>query len=117
MPSPQVLSIGGAAPSATVTEKPLCRAAMAAANPAGPPPTITTSVSECAKLIQFTSRFRIEGKDDNRRNRQRTTGIVLVLCMDAFIEPYDAHREVSALPRICIGVVNNAAADLARLLK
>ncbi len=41
-PSPQALSIGGFAPSATVTSKPFLRAAMAAANPAGPPPMTST---------------------------------------------------------------------------
>ena len=42
-PSPQVLSIGGSAPSATVTSRPCCRAAMAVARPAGPPPTTKMS--------------------------------------------------------------------------
>ena len=43
-PSPHGLSIGGSAPSATVTCNPSCCAAIAAANPAGPPPTTKTSV-------------------------------------------------------------------------
>src|ERR1700733_690650 len=43
-PSPQALSTGGFAPSATVTENPLARNWIAAASPAGPPPTINTSV-------------------------------------------------------------------------
>src|ERR1700735_2102952 len=42
-PSPQALSTGGLAPSATVTEKPLVRSSMEAAKPAGPPPTTNTS--------------------------------------------------------------------------
>ena len=37
--------------------------------------------------------------------------------MDAPIVPDDAYCEVSLLPRICIGVVNNAVAELVRLLK
>ena len=37
--------------------------------------------------------------------------------MDAPIVPYDAYCEVSALPRVCIGVVNNAVAELVRLVK
>src|SRR3974377_1286063 len=49
IPSPHGLSIGGSEPSASVTENPLWRAAIAAANPAGPPPTTNTSVfSFCA---------------------------------------------------------------------
>jgi len=87
---------------------------MAAAKPAGPPPTITTSVFEFAKLIQFTSRFHAEGKTfieeialSNKWNR---------LWMDALIVPDDAYCEVSSLPRICIEDVNNAAAELVRLL-
>ena len=43
-PSPQALSIGGSAPSATATANPCCRAAIAAASPAGPPPITKTSV-------------------------------------------------------------------------
>jgi len=42
--SPQALSIGGLAPSATTTWNPCCRAAIAAASPAGPPPITKTSV-------------------------------------------------------------------------
>src|SRR5450755_54334 len=42
-PSPQGLSIGGTAPSATTTLKPWRRAAIAVARPAGPPPTTNTS--------------------------------------------------------------------------
>src|SRR5713101_4796417 len=47
MPSPQDLSIGGTEPSETITLNPFCRTAMAAANPAGPPPTTNTSVLSC----------------------------------------------------------------------
>src|ERR1700730_8398852 len=43
-PSPHGLSIGGTAPSATITRNPRCLAAMAAAKPAGPPPITKTSV-------------------------------------------------------------------------
>ena len=43
MPSPQALSIGGRAQSMTVTSSPTCRAAIAAASPAGPPPATMTS--------------------------------------------------------------------------
>ena len=43
-PSPQALSAGGTARSVTVTVKPLRRAAIAAARPAGPPPTTKISV-------------------------------------------------------------------------
>src|ERR1700677_321818 len=42
--SPQALSIGGLAPSATMTRNPCWRAAIAAASPAGPPPITNTSV-------------------------------------------------------------------------
>src|SRR5580692_5893053 len=45
-PSPQALVTGGFAPSATITRKPFWRAAIAAASPAGPPPTTNTSVSQ-----------------------------------------------------------------------
>jgi len=44
IPSPHGFSIGGAAPSASVTSSPCWRAAMAVASPAGPPPTTNTSV-------------------------------------------------------------------------
>ena len=44
-PSPHAFVMGGLAPSATITRKPLVRAAIAAASPAGPPPTTNTSVS------------------------------------------------------------------------
>src|SRR5258708_35544398 len=37
----------GTQPSATITLKPFCRAAIAAASPAGPPPTTNTSVLSC----------------------------------------------------------------------
>src|SRR5579862_8461724 len=43
MPSPQALSMGGLRASATVTVKPLQRAASAAARPTGPPPITKTS--------------------------------------------------------------------------
>jgi len=43
-PSPQALSAGGTIPSTTVTLKPLRRVAIAAAKPAGPPPTMRMSV-------------------------------------------------------------------------
>jgi hypothetical protein len=43
-PSPHGLSIGGLFPSATITSKPRCLAAIAAASPAGPPPITKTSV-------------------------------------------------------------------------
>src|SRR5215468_10617926 len=43
-PSPPALSIGRGAPSATMTSSPCSRAAMLAASPAGPPPTMKTSV-------------------------------------------------------------------------
>lgn len=36
--------MGGVRESTSVTRRPFARAAMAAANPAGPPPTINTSV-------------------------------------------------------------------------
>src|SRR5437660_12156119 len=42
-PSPQALSIGGSEPSATITRKPCCRAAIAVASPEGPPPITKTS--------------------------------------------------------------------------
>ena len=42
-PSPHVLSIGGPAQSTTVALRPLRRAAIPVASPAGPPPRITTS--------------------------------------------------------------------------
>src|SRR5580693_7328594 len=42
--SPQALSIGGLALSATTTRRPCWRAAIAAASPAGPPPITKTSV-------------------------------------------------------------------------
>src|SRR5580700_1631925 len=44
-PSPHAFVMGGFAPSATITRKPRARAAIAAASPAGPPPTTNTSVS------------------------------------------------------------------------
>src|SRR5580658_3692522 len=44
-PSPQALSIGGRRESATKTRNPSCRAAIAAASPAGPPPITRRSVS------------------------------------------------------------------------
>ena len=44
IPSPQGLSIGPCAPSATATRNPFCLAAIAAASPAGPPPITKTSV-------------------------------------------------------------------------
>src|SRR5580704_15090598 len=47
IPSPHGFSIGGAAPSASVTSKPFWRAAIAAARPDGPPPTTNTSVVFC----------------------------------------------------------------------
>ena len=42
-PSPQALSMGGRRASATRTSKPFCRSAIAAARPAGPPPTMSAS--------------------------------------------------------------------------
>src|SRR6266404_6686527 len=50
-PSPHALSAGGAAQSATVTRNPFRRTAIAAAKPAGPPPTTSTSVS---RMIEVT---------------------------------------------------------------
>src|SRR5208282_1147379 len=45
-PSPHALSIGGLDPSATTTRKPRCRAVIAAARPAGPPPITKMSVED-----------------------------------------------------------------------
>ena len=44
--------MGGSAPSARVTENPFRRVAIAAANPAGPPPTTNTSVSRFVPVTQ-----------------------------------------------------------------
>ena len=56
-PSPQALSMGGRAPSASVTFSPLRRAAIAAARPAGPPPITNKSVG-CKTSRRFPARLR-----------------------------------------------------------
>src|SRR5271157_37789 len=53
-PSPQVLSIGNRSESAIITRKPFWRAAIPVASPAGPPPTMNTSVSMIA-CFTFTT--------------------------------------------------------------
>ncbi len=53
-PSPQALSCGGGQGSVTITRNPLRRAAIAAIKPAGPPPTIRTSVPEGGTVKRFS---------------------------------------------------------------
>src|SRR5712664_3627263 len=68
-PSPHALSIGGFAPSATVTSKPFIRAAIATANPAGPPPMTSTPVPSpihsplilfCCVATPFATRLDVQ---------------------------------------------------------
>ena len=59
-PSPQALSIGLCARSATITSRPCRRAARAVASPAGPPPITSTSVSGAA--LATTARAIFQSK-------------------------------------------------------
>src|SRR5580704_17957181 len=63
-PSPQALSMGGCAESATVTSNPLRRAAIAAANPAGPPPTMKTSVKLPPQQDKLGTKAGTHGSQD-----------------------------------------------------
>src|SRR5580692_6891913 len=72
-PSPQVLSIGAALASATITRKPHCRAAIAAARPAGPPPITNTSVdfNKTETSPPQKQKLRTESRSHCREQAQR----------------------------------------------
>jgi len=82
-PSPHAFVTGGFAPSATITRKPWRRTAIAAASPAGPPPTIKTSVpcpmepcslrANCLLSLQALSMFDVV-------NRKKIAWLVLKTC-------------------------------------
>lgn len=53
--------MGAEAPSATVTLNPVCLAAIAAASPAGPPPTTKTSVAfSCKRFSDVHKQVRCQ---------------------------------------------------------
>ncbi len=68
--SPQALSIGGFAPSATTTRNPCCRAAIAAANPAGPPPMTNTSVEFSNYTLSPLQKQKLGAKSRSHRGQQ-----------------------------------------------
>ena len=68
--SPQALSIGGLAPSATTTRNPCCRAAIAAASPAGPPPMTNTSVEFSNYILSPLQKQKLGAKSRSHRGQQ-----------------------------------------------
>ncbi len=85
-PSPHALSTGGVARSAMLTRKPFWRAAIATASPAGPPPTMKTSVS----MGGFSVEDRLESAQAAR---------FFIAIFDANPLPTDARSD--AWPLVC----------------
>src|SRR6188768_2029063 len=70
-PSPQALSIGGHWRSASRTDRPWERAAIAVASPTGPPPTTTTSIIAAPEDSGRSARSEQSERSERETGRDR----------------------------------------------
>src|ERR1039458_3643176 len=90
-PSPQALSMGGSRASASVTLKPLRRAAIAAARPTGPPPITNTSVFGNAVGVVMPG----------LRSLSRMAIKAVIFDLGRVIVPFDYNRGYVRLAPLC----------------